>query len=450
MAGSPPATMRFHDRSSVSLRLSLFALFVGVLLARIVYVSLFVEDLPFWDQWDGEGDRLLRPWVEGSWHLGSLFSPHNEHRIAFTRLLTLVSFSLNNGQWDNLVESYVSAGVYAAMYVLLAALLCRRESSGRVRVSIVLFLMCGVAVLPFGWENLLVGFQSAFYFMTIAAIGMIAVTVYRRASRGTVVLLCLLGVASLFTMASGVLASVTVIGVAILRYWRDRVGARFVLAVIISMALITAAGLALIPNVPGHAELRAVGIVENLKAVLASATWPLQPFGSDKWPNGLRLALAIILWAPSLIWLVRFYRLRTADDSELFAGGTILWVALQAVAIAGGRGHGMVVLPSRYMETPAIGLLANAWFAVRLISLPYNSHSIALVMRAIALAFVSIATWGLAIRTPVDLQEMRSRHELVLLETENVYDYIRTGDFKHLQQPFLGIPYPTPTTCVPC
>ena len=444
MSDLRPSSQQPGRPSAASLRLGLFGLFVGILLARVVYVSLFAEDLPFWDQWDAQIDSLLRPWTEGTWRPSDLFDYHNEHRIALARLLTLALFSLNGGHWDNLVEAYFNAGIYAAIYLLLCALLCRNEPDRRVRAATLAFALA-IAVLPFGWENALVGVQSVFLLLVVIAIGMIAVAVYRPTSPGSVSMLCLLGIASLFTVASGVLSSVAVVAVILMRHWRDRLRMPFLLAVVMCMGLITAAGLALIPDLRGGDPLKAVGIGGLLSAALVTPMWPLQPLlGSGNWLTGTRLAFAIILWAPSLVWLVRFYLLRKADDCELFAGGIVVWVALQAVAIAHSRGNGMTALASRYMDFAAIGLLVNAWFAVRLACLPYRAVFTSLPNYAVALAFFAAATWGLAVRTSADLQQMRSRHQLVLLQKENVRDYLSTGEFSHLQQPRLGIPYRNP------
>ena len=424
----------------------MFGLFVGILLARVVYVSLFAEDLPFWDQWDAQIDSLLRPWTEGTWRPSDLFDYHNEHRIALARLLTLVLFSLNGGHWDNLVEAYFNAGIYAAIYLLLCALLCRNEPDRRVRAATLAFALA-IAVLPFGWENALVGVQSVFLLLVVIAIGMIAVAVYRPTSPGSVSMLCLLGIASLFTVASGVLSSVAVVAVILMRHWRDRLRMPFLLAVVMCMGLLTAAGLALIPDLRGGDPFKAVGIGgiaergSDHSDVAAAARSSDRATGRSEraWRSPSSCG------PPVSCWLVRFYLLSKADDCELFAGGIVVWVALQAVAIAHSRGHGMTALASRYMDFAAIGLLVNA--LVRRpagVSALHRAVFTSLPNYAVALAFFAAATWGLAVRTSADLQQMRSRHQLVLLQKENVRDYLSTGDFSHLQQPRLGIPYRNP------
>lgn len=463
-SGTQQAAAASGPRSMAGFGWALLALFAGVSLARIVYVSLFAEDLPFWDQWDSQLDAVLRPWMDGSFRAETLFELHNEHRVALSRLLTLGLFALNGGQWDNRVEAYFNAGLYAAIHVLLCALLCRHELDRRVRAATLVFALC-VGVLPFGWENALVGVESARYLMTLIGIAMIALSVHRPPSTATVLLLCLLGAASLFTIASGLLSCAAVVAAVLLRRWRERLPLHFLVALVVGMGLVSAAGIALIPEHPGAAVLRAVDFAEFARAALMIPMWPLQPLvAPGDWPMALRLMFALVLWAPSLVWLVRFLRSRRADDAELVAGGILAWVLLQAVAIAHSRGHDMPVLPSRYIDVAAIGLLVNGWFAFRFAfrfafgfayrpranaaTLP-PGNAISGVVPVLAsvvlpLAFLSLAAWGLVVRTPGDLREMRLRHQLVLVQKENVVEYLRTGDFAHLQQPRLGIPYRNP------
>ena len=428
---------------SRSLRTTLLLIFVGVLLSHILYVSLFAGDLPFWDQWDAEADRLLRPWAEGRLHFLTLFEPHNEHRIFFSRVLALSLFALNNGQWDNLVEAYANVILYAVMLTMLCSQLCARSERKWVRVIFPIFTFL-VALQPFGWENTLVGFQSQFYFMAIVAIGMIAISAYRTASLSTFFVLLLLSAASLFTMASGVLACTSVTAVIALRYWRDRSSPKYVIAILMSMALITAIGLALIPNLPYHAALRSVGIREHLNAALTSLMWPLQSFNATNWSIKHCLAAALLMWLPSLIWLIRFAKYRRASNSQLFATGLALWVVAQAMAIAHSRGHDMTALASRYMDISAIGLLINIWFAFDLLPLPLKSSFGSLRIYVAVAVFFFVASYGLAIRFKADWLGMLERYHLVVIQTANVRDYVRTKDFSHLNQPFLHIPYPDP------
>ena len=71
--------------SAAAVRLALIAsLFALVLGARWALIDRYGMDLPYWDQWDGEGLHLLAPHYEGRLTPAVLFQPHNEHRIVLT------------------------------------------------------------------------------------------------------------------------------------------------------------------------------------------------------------------------------------------------------------------------------------------------------------------------------------------------------------------------------
>jgi hypothetical protein len=436
-------SLHFGGRRKPSLRPSLFLLFVSVLLGRIVYLSLYAGDLPFWDQWDAEADSLLRPWVEGQLHFSALFAPHNEHRIFFSRVLSLALFVLNSGQWDNLVEVYANAILYAAMLSMLCARLCDISQNAWQRAGFLIIVLV-TSLQPFAWENTLVGFQSQFYFMAAMAISMIGVAACRPISRSAIWILLLLGAASLVTMASGVLACVPVIAVVFMRSWRDRSGLKHVFTTFTIMVFLTVIGLALVPNISGHAAMKAIGVKEHLSATLTALMWPFQSFGEHNWPIKNCLAIALIMWMPSLVWLNQFVRLRKASNAELFAAGIAFWVILQALAIAHSRGHGMNALASRYMDISAIGLLVNTWFALRMLPLPPVASFASVRFYTAAFVFFLMASYGLAIRFRVDWSGMVNRHQLVVIQTTNVREYVRTQDSESLDQPLLHIPYPNP------
>ena len=76
----------------------LVAFFGTVLFLRLWLVNGWGSPIPFWDQWEGQGLWLYRPWLDGSFHWDILWAAHNEHRIVLTRaldLFLLVAF----GEW---------------------------------------------------------------------------------------------------------------------------------------------------------------------------------------------------------------------------------------------------------------------------------------------------------------------------------------------------------------
>lgn len=404
--------------------------FLVPLFAHAMYVSLYAGSLPFWDQWQ-EINGFMRPWLTGQWHLSLLFVPHNEHRIAFTRLFDLMWLLSNRGHWDNLVVAYGQCILYAVQFVILFALLCKHASL-KFRLAFLACVIC-VTVLPYDWANTNFGFQNQFYFMTIGALAAIAIAAWRPASITTFWLLCLVGVLSLFTMASGVLATVAVITVMILCYWRDRSHRVFTGATITAMIVITVVGLAIIPSNPGLDALKAKGLHDWYNALSMVFMWPVPRFGSDHLTEALRIVPVVFIWLPSIIWLVRFVRSRKAEPAELFAAGIAVWATLQALSIAQARGH-MGTMQSRYTDLLAMGTMANAWFALRLLRSRSASSAQRVATNAATGAFFVVILWGFVWRTPTDMAAMRWRHGLVVAETANVENYLRTHDTRHFMQ----------------
>src|SRR6266545_2639455 len=75
------------------------ALFLLVAGARWWLIAAYSSDVPWLDQWDGEAQGLYLRAHSGTLTLSNWFAPHNEHRIFFTRLLSL-GLLWANGQWD--------------------------------------------------------------------------------------------------------------------------------------------------------------------------------------------------------------------------------------------------------------------------------------------------------------------------------------------------------------
>ena len=64
--------------------------------AQTLYLSVkYFHPLFYWDQWDVV--RAYHRWIDGGDGLSLLFAQHNEHRIAFPRLIFLADFALGRG-----------------------------------------------------------------------------------------------------------------------------------------------------------------------------------------------------------------------------------------------------------------------------------------------------------------------------------------------------------------
>jgi hypothetical protein len=412
------------------------AVYLACLIAHVIYVSLYAHEIPFWDQWDAEADRLLRPLQESSLSLGQMFASHNEHRILFSRLLSLALFKLNSGQWNNLVEAYASSVIYAAVpatFVWLAS----RNGGSRIPTVVGAFAACALAMLPFDFENTLVGFQSQFYFMAEFALLILATACYARPTYRTAAGLTALGLASLFTMASGMFAP----GLAIAMLWichgNNPKNRGFLIAASLGLAATVALGVILFPILGSN--LAASGVEGHIHALSTNFMWPMQSRSGREWHEGRKIVYAACVWAPLLAWLIQRIRVREFETDELFVVAVAFWVALQLAAIAHSRGHDLLSVPSRYTDIFAIGLICNAWLASRMLTAPGARWP---VLGVPAILFVIAAGSGLVSRTPADLWNVRATARFGTAQTDNVAAYIRTSDPQWLIKPLFEIPYP--------
>ncbi|AWH52177.1 hypothetical protein C1924_02725 [Stenotrophomonas sp. ESTM1D_MKCIP4_1] len=400
------------------------------LVARLLYIQFYAAPIPYWDQWDGEAAFLLKPWIDGTLQWADLIRTHNEHRILPTRLVTLGSY-LVTGQWNNLYEARVSALVYCFIPALLVWHALRDERRSRFDGLLVLVALAA-AVLPFAWENILVGFQSQFYFLILSSL--LAVSLAARQHENIIAIAGAVGLSifAALTMASGMLTPVAV-------------GATYVLACIclpgrrwpalggvVVLAGIAVAAYVAIPVIPEHRTLQAQGALELVDALSHVLGWPV---------SSLHLAV-VALWLPSVLMISRMLLRRQATRSELVMAGLCIWSALQGAAIAYGRGHGMETPTSRYTELFIPGLFGNAWFAVQLVRTMARPPAVRVGAVLVAGLFAVTFTAGMLHRIPADMAMVRERAEFAQIQQRNVLRYLTSNDPSALQVEYQHIPYP--------
>ena len=149
-----------------------------VIFAWSLYLAVaYFHPLFYWDQWASVGDyhRFLR----GEFGLANLFAQHNEHRIAFPRLVFLADFILGHGlNVINIGAIFVVQALHAALFGVIA----RRLTSGPlavIAVSIVTILLFSFAQA----ENLTWGFQVQFvgvYAAVTFALWLLALAIERQ------------------------------------------------------------------------------------------------------------------------------------------------------------------------------------------------------------------------------------------------------------------------------
>ena len=117
------------------------------------------------------------------------------------------------------LQQVVNAALHALTGLLLAAMLW--VANERRRLDLLVFVGALTFSLPFSWENTLVGFQSAFYFLLLFSILGLWLTTRYRAGMGAWCLGWLCALCGLFTAAGGVLLPLVLAGVAVLKLAHD-------------------------------------------------------------------------------------------------------------------------------------------------------------------------------------------------------------------------------------
>jgi hypothetical protein len=405
------------------------AAFAGALLVllgvKLWLIRTYANGTPFWDQWDAEAARLLEPYLHGTLGIQDLLAAHNEHRILFTRLFTLLLFELN-GLWSPIVETTANAFLHVGGIGLLTLLAWRAAGRGSLPLLLVVALCLFLA--PYGFENTLFGFQSQFYFVLIFSFGalwLLAVSPTLGPSWCAGILLA--GMAY-FSLASGVFAfaagaaTLAVRGVLRGGHGSDLAGAAVLLA-------LSALCVHFVPALDYHAALRAPDVSAFARAAVPGLAWP---FASP--------VAAVLRNAPLLLFLASMLRGRPQGrDPRWFLFALALWCLGQEASLAFGRYQD--VLAPRYMDLHVVSLFANA-AALAALVLAGGWRSLrlpAVVWLAACLAMLAtdLARGELAMRLD-ETRAITSRQEA------NLRAYLSGGDrAKFLAQPHFALPYPS-------
>lgn len=394
-------------------------------------VHRFGSDLPMWDQWDAEGMTVFVPWSDGKLTLEHLLRPHNEHRVALSRLLALAQVRLT-GQWDARVQCLLNAVLHGLVAVALL-LGARREIGARGSAAAAL-LLAALFGLPLAWQNVISGFHSQQYFLLALSLGAIAWLPFSAPGSGRWWLGLGCAALALFSMASGLLAAASVIGLVALRAAAERALPRRRWPALLAAAVVVAAGTALLVRYDGHAGLKA----RTLDDFVAFTRHSLQ------WPAG-HGAFALLLWGPlTLLGGLLVFR-RTAggreSDYPWMLVGLGAWTLAQIVASAWARGSEGGHPPSRYLDTLAFGLAVNGLALLWLLGRGRLGRALTTATAVLGLAWLGTAAVGVhrvaRVSYTGDLPATRLYYENC---ERTVRAYLASGDAAGLRSG--DIPYP--------
>jgi hypothetical protein len=406
------------------------AAFAGALLVllgvKLWLIRTYANGTPFWDQWDAEAAKLLEPYLHGTLGIRDLLAAHNEHRILFTRLFTLLLFELN-GLWSPTVETTANSFLHVGGIGLLTLLAWR--AVGRSYLPFLLAVALCLFLVPYGFENTLFGFQSQFYFAMIFSFGALWLLAVPATLGPAWCAGIFLAAMAYFSLASGVFAfaagAATLAVRGVLRggdHRTDLAGAAVLLA-------LSALCVHFIPVLAHHADLRSPDVSAFAGAAVRGLAWPFEG-----------PVAALLRNAPLLLFLASMLRSRPQGrDPRWFLFALALWCLGQEASLAFGRFQ--EVLAPRYMDLHVVSLFANA-AALAALLLAAGKRSLWLpaavwLIACIATLAVGLASGELAMRLE-ETRTMTSRQE------ENLRTYLSGGDrATFLAQPHLALPYPS-------
>lgn len=395
----------------------LAALFLTVLGAKLRVVQLYGSPLPLWDQWY-EAVAFFRPWREGhlSWH--DFFAPSNEHRIFFTKLLDLIVIQLN-GRWEPLLQMTINSVLHSGFACGLSLALWR--AFGRQHAGLVCLLVAPFYALPYAGENTIWAINSQSYFVSLFGLAAISGLGFGKPGGRGWWLGAAAAMLGLFTMASGLLAPLAVVGLVVLRALKCR---RLESNQLPTLAVGLMAGLIgwqCRVDMPADAPLRAHSVAQFANTFAHNLAWPF-----IENPSLGLLVLAPLAALVVLYWRRDFTSPRTAEFLLVLA----LWSGLQSAALAFGRANYGDGLPaSRYMDALNLFVIASLMALVLLQPQWPRGRLPQILSWLLPLLFTATVFFGLAkISQIVTDQLLLPTRSMNLVAEERVAAFLTTGD----------------------
>jgi hypothetical protein len=410
----------------------LTVLFLLVFWAKVLLMRSNPVMVPYWDQWDGEAAAIFLPFSDATLGWQSMFALHNEHRIFFSRLLALGLLTAN-GQWDPRLEQVTNAVLHSLTAVLVAALLWTGSER---RYLEPLVVVCAITfALPFGWENTLLGFQSAFYFLLLFSVLALGLTITSRPGTARWWLGWLCAACSLVTAAGGLLTPLAIAGVTIWTIAKNRQKWPDALVNFGAAAVVLALGVSLMsPPLEYHAALKAQSATAFRLAMAHNLAWP--------WID--QSLSSVVMWLPLTALLVTSLRRAPTTRLEQVAVGLGLWVVLNAAALAYGRGAGGGLPANRYLDFLSVGFLANLSALVSFLERARPSTFIRRLTIGTLVGWLLFAMVGLDRLVGRSMSDLSISRLYAANHTSNVKRFMMTGDLeKLLSLPAqVELPYP--------
>lgn len=360
--------------------------------------------MPFYDEWDAEASAMYSKLETNSYSLRNLFDPHNGHRIAFTRITSIILYILN-GSWDPelqlLVNAFLHALSAALLFYFLSAHQYRSERACSALVILVLF------AIPYSWMSILVPFQTQFYYMILFSIvsmhGLCKENYY--VGVGFAIL-------SYFSMTPGAFVLPAYMMVVLTGCIRDQSIRKKELTILVLLGFLFLFFVVAQGSDTSTTTYSSRSIKDFVISLIAALWWP---FNASN-------VIGAIIHLPVFFTFLK--ALRDSEVPKLYL--TIAWfVWLQIFAMAFFRGAGGVPPANRYWEILLIGMVISFLSAFYFI---YRSNK-RLAANAFFLVWLSVASFGMYQLAMVSLTTgLKSRMAQNETALALVTEFIDTGN----------------------
>ncbi|HST27904.1 MAG TPA: hypothetical protein VLK26_06000 [Rudaea sp.] len=386
------------------------ALFVVITTVRLSLALYMATPLPFHDEWPAVIDQIARPLLAHTFQPGVLLATHNEHVLAPSRLLEWGLLSANDLQFDNTLVCALNQVLRAALAALLIVLALPVFSRAP---RLFVFAAAAFATIPYDWENIGMGFASSYFLLAGFSIFTIVVaTRARRVVPGTIALAALALLADV-SMGSGFFAAAIGLFVVAVRWQRGDL--RTIAAFLFAMALgaCVVIGMSLTWHITGHA---AIGALQSLQ-----------------------IALAMLVWTPTLALGYSHLRGRISDPCALALLGVSLWGLAEILAIVAMRPEFRLWFPiSRYMEILGVAAFANIGCLMR-------TASFVPALRWLARWALPAFACAIVLGTPLAAHWFDWRADNLAAQAQRVARYVKHGDTTiWTAAPVTELPFPSP------
>jgi hypothetical protein len=335
----------------------IFSIFLIIYLFKYLLIENFGVNVPLGDQWDAEAFLLYKPYLEGNLHFFDLFSQHNEHRIFCTRILNLSIFIINNYKWDTILTMKIQALILSSIptFILFFYLKYAKKYS----IFTIIFLLI-IFCLPIGYENLLWGFQSQFYFMIFFSFISFYFATSPLVSSSKTILIIVICLLSYLNVASGFISSLIVSIIFCFRYLKTQKKS-FLLKSFLFFFQGCLLFTFIIP-VNAHKFLKSQDIFDFINSIELILKWPFKEYS----------IMFFLLWIPIFFILFNYLiNYKKIKNINLFYISIIIWIIVQIMGISYARGGKILTLiQNRYTD---IFILSGVFLILYLESNNYNN-----------------------------------------------------------------------------